>query len=118
MVFQPLHQKFSVKELGDEVLLEHFFYTVVIFIFPKPYTEGNEEAEFLSLCPVHRNLGESGGTEGFFRLLTVDTVFTVDGACQIPDFFIQIRNTKFKGMGHGHLICFEKDIVGQPQMHV
>ena len=63
-------------------------------------------------------MGEGGGTEGFFGFHAVYAVFAVDAAGEFPDFFVEVWYTQFEGVCHCHLICFEQDVVWQPQMHI
>ena len=118
VVVEELHKLLGVEEFLRDLAGELLPDDVVVLVLPEPYPEGDEESEFFPFCPVHGDFGQRSGTEGFFGLFSVHAVAALDTSCQFPHFFVQVGNPKLQGVSHGHLVCLQQNIMGQPQMHV
>ena len=118
MLVEHLHELFRVEELRGVIAREVAFHDVVVLLFAEPVSYRDREAHLLAVRPL---VGESlvrRLAEDVFRVLSVDLVLVRYLLRLLHDHPVEERDAQLKRARHGHLVRLEKDIPGEPEIHV
>ena len=118
VLFQKGENLLLVEKLGGGLAFKLFLDHLIVLIFPHPVRKRTWKHELLTLGAL---LAELPVCQSSKRKLGVGIVYLTLGrnrAGCLKHLDIHERNTKFQGIRHGHLVCFQKNLLSQPHIEI